>query len=25
MSVRMFNLSTPNRVGWMGTLAAGQE
>ena len=25
MSVRLFNLSTPNRVGWMGTLAAGQE
>ena len=25
MSVRMFNLSTPNRVGWLGTLAAGQE
>ena len=25
MSVRMFNLSTPNRVGWMGTLAVGQE
>jgi len=25
MSKRMFNLSTPNRVGWMGTLAAGQE
>jgi DNA repair protein RadA/Sms len=25
MSIRMFNLSTPNRVGWMGTLAAGQE
>ena len=25
MSVRMFNLSTPNRVGWLGTLAVGQE
>jgi DNA repair protein RadA/Sms len=25
MSVRMFNLSTPNRVGWLGTIAAGQE
>ena len=25
MSIRMFNLSTPNRIGWMGTLAAGQE
>lgn len=25
MSIRMFNLSTPNRVGWLGTLAAGQE
>ena len=25
MSVRMFNLSTPNRVGWLGTVAVGQE
>ena len=25
MSVRMFNLSTPNRVGWLGTLGVGQE
>jgi len=25
MSTRIFNLSTPNRVGWMGTIAAGQE
>jgi len=24
MSIRMFNLSTPNRIGWMGTIAAGQ-
>ena len=24
MSIRMFNLSTPNRIGWMGTLAAGE-
>jgi DNA repair protein RadA/Sms len=24
MSIRVFNLSTPNRVGWMGTLAAGE-
>lgn len=24
MSVRMFNLSTPNRVGWLGTIAAGE-
>jgi len=24
MSIRCFNLSTPNRVGWMGTIAAGE-
>jgi DNA repair protein RadA/Sms len=24
MSVRCFNLSTPNRIGWMGTLAVGE-
>ena len=24
MSVRLFNLSTPNRVSWMGTIAAGE-
>ena len=24
MSIRMFNLSTPNRIGWMGTIAAGE-
>jgi DNA repair protein RadA/Sms len=24
MSVRLFNLSTPNRIGWMGTLAVGE-
>ena len=24
MSVRCFNLSTPNRVGWLGTLAVGE-
>lgn len=24
MSIRLFNLSTPNRVGWMGTIAAGE-